>query len=100
MALDEYLFGKVAKYFKEKKKVAQSLEDRAVFLDEVKEKLTVLACAVTGIKIDVHGAEREGGYKNNYFFLPVKVNLYDTREENKQFYVLDYLFGNSKRTRF
>ena len=92
MALDEYLFGKIAKYFKDKKKAAQNLEDRVVYLDDLKERLAILGCAVSGTKIDIYGAEREGGYKNNNFFLPVKFNKYVSKEANESFYIFRTIY--------
>ena len=47
MALDEYLFGKIANYFKRKKKQANEKVERTVSLSDIQERLTLLARAAT-----------------------------------------------------
>lgn len=92
MALDEYLFGKVARYFKEKKRAAGEAENRTARLDALRPRLTVMACAVAGSAIEIFPAEAEGGYKNNAFFLPSTCRLFPTAEQNRQFYLFRTLY--------
>lgn len=92
MSLDEFLFGKAANYFKKKKLKAQDLKDRTVHLNNIKDKLTLVARAVTGYPIDIYPAEREGGYKNNSFFLPQTFSIFNTAEENTSFYLYRTLY--------
>lgn len=92
MALDEYLFGKAAKYFKEKKRAAEEAENRTARLEALRPRLTVLACAVAGSAIEIFPAEAEGGYKNNAFFLPSTCPLFPTAEQNRQFYLFRTLY--------
>lgn len=92
MALDEYLYGKVAKYFKERRLAALAAQDRAVNLAALKPRLTVLACAATGRPIEIFPAEAEGGYKNNAFFLPETCSVFPTRDQNRKFYVFRVLY--------
>lgn len=92
MALDEYLFGKVSRYFKEKKRTAFEAQNRTVHLAALKPRLTVLACAVTGCPIEIFPAEQEGGYKNDNFFLPVSCAVFPTFEENRAFYTYRVLY--------
>lgn len=92
MALDEYLYGKIANFFKTKKKDALVADVTTVQLDEIKQRLTVFARAVTGKPIAIYHAEREGGYKNNNFFLPILYANLVTYEQNLAFYLFRVLY--------
>ena len=92
MALDEYLFGKVSNYFRKNKKIAPEVLARTVTLDEIKPRLTVFSRAVTGTAIEIYPAGREGGYRNNNFFLPVSFSEFPTRETNLSFYLFRILY--------
>lgn len=84
--LDEWIFGSVAKYFRKKKKASDEKMAHRVELDVIKPRLIFLARAITGNAIDLFPAEREGGFKNNNFFLPKSFSLFPTWEENLSFY--------------
>lgn len=92
MALDEYLYAKVSNYFRKNRKVSVEVLERTVDLDSIKAKLNVLARAVTGHAIEIYHAEREGGYKNNSFFLPSSFSLFDSKETNYNFYLFRVLY--------
>ncbi len=92
MDLDELLFGKVSKYFKKRRKEKILLDNNVVFLKDIKPRLTILARAITGKSIEIFPAEREGGYKNNNYFLPIYFNLLSSREENTKYYFFRVLF--------
>ncbi len=92
MALDEYLFGKVSNYFRKHKKVSAGVLERTVILDEIKPRLTVFSRAATGTAIEIYPAGREGGYKNNNFFLPVSFSEFSDRETNLSFYLFRILY--------
>jgi len=62
MALDEYLYGRIANFFKKKKIETVTSLSYAVKLDDIKQRLTIFSRAVTGCPIDIYPAEREGGY--------------------------------------
>jgi nitric oxide reductase NorD protein len=51
-----------------------------------------MARALTGLPIELFGAEREGGYKDNNFFLPVRLAIFKTTEENLSFYFYRILY--------
>ena len=89
---DEYIFSKLANYFKQRKKKKQEGISCIVNLEDVKPRLTIFARAVTGDTIDIYEAEREGGYKNNNFFLPKKFSEFKTVEENLSFYLFRVLY--------
>lgn len=52
----------------------------------MKPRLTLMARALTGHPIEIFPAEREGGYKDNNFFLPISVALFENKERNVTFY--------------
>ena len=84
--LDEILYKKVIKYFKNKRLNDTEMLSRQVTLSEIKPRLTLLARALCGVPIEIFPAEREGGYKNLNFFLPINCSLFPTKEENRKFY--------------
>lgn len=92
MDLDELLFGKISKYFKKRNKKKILLDYNAVFLKDVRPRLTILARAISGKAIEIFPAEREGGYKNNNFFLPIYFNELSSKEQNLSFYFFRILF--------
>ena len=92
MDIDELLFGTVSKYFKKRNKNKILLDNNAIFLKDIKPRLTILARAITGNAIELFPAEREGGYKNNNFFLPIYFNEFATKEANLGFYFFRILF--------
>ncbi len=89
---DEYIFTKFAFFFKKRKKRREAELEHAVILIDIKPRLTIFARAITGNSIEIYEAEREGGYKNNNFFLPTKVAEFNTVEENLSFYLFRVLF--------
>jgi len=89
---DEYLFTKLAYYFKRRKLKKQEEIAHAVYLNDLKPRLTIFARAITGKSIEIFEAEREGGYKNNNFFLPTKFSEFPSVEENISFYLFRILY--------
>lgn len=92
MALDEYLFGKIAQLVKARRSSTPGTQDSAVRLEDLKPRLTVLACALSGQSIDIYPAEEEGGYKNNSFFLPAACTLFPDAGQNRSFYFFRTLY--------
>ncbi|MBK9329559.1 MAG: VWA domain-containing protein [Sphingobacteriales bacterium] len=97
MELDEYLYGKFVKYFQNKKKISAEIQNRTAVLEELKPRLTILACATTGAHIEIYAAEREGGYKNNNFFLPVSFSKLESLEQNISYYFFRVLYLTIQR---
>lgn len=89
---DEFIFAKVAKFLKHRKKSAREAIAHTVKLCEIKPRLTLVARAVTGHPIEIFEAEQEGGYKNNAFFLPERFSGFDTSEKNLAFYIFRTLY--------
>jgi len=89
---DEYIFTKLAYYFKRKKKEKEQAISCAVNLMDIKPRLLILARAITGESIEIYEAEREGGYKNANFFLPTRFVEFSSAEENISFYTFRVLY--------
>lgn len=90
--IDEYIVGKFFKHLKKSKKISPEILARTVMLTSIKPRLTILARALTGNPIEIFPAEREGGYKNNNFFLPISFAELPTKEENLTFYLFRILY--------
>ncbi len=97
MPLDEYLFGRLVQYLKRKKRAATEVDARKVELADIKQRLTILARAVSGDAIEIFPAEREGGYKQHNFFLPNSCSLFATLEDNLAFYFYRVLYLSIQR---
>ncbi len=89
---DEYLFTKLAFYFKRRNLKKQDNIAHAVNLSDLKPRLTIFARAITGECIEIFDAEREGGYKNNNFFLPVTFSDFPSSDENISFYLFRIVY--------
>ncbi len=92
MAFDEFLYGRISRYFRLKKLNDQAANDRIVQLEKVVSRLTLMAKAVSGNPVEILPAEREGGYKNNVYFLPSQCNLFDDKALNLAFYYFRILY--------
>ncbi len=92
MPLDEYIFGKLASYFKNNKKHSNEVIERSVYLNDLKPKLTILSRAITGEAIQIFPAEKEGGYKNSSFFLPLSFSEFSTKQLNLSYYLYRILY--------
>ena len=90
--IDEYLVGKLFKIIKKSKKENPEISARTIFLDTIKPKLTIISRAITGNPIEIFPAEREGGFKDNNFFLPISFSELDTKEKNLSFYFYRILY--------
>ncbi len=89
---DEYIFTKLAYYFKRRRRRKQEGIGNAVNLRDIKSRLTIFSRAITGQSIEIYDAQREGGYKNNNFFLPKQFAEFQTVEENLSFYLFRVLY--------
>lgn len=97
MALDEYLFGKAANYFRKNKKVSAEITERTVHLDTIKQRLIIIARAITGCAIEIFPAEKEGGYKENNYFLPSSFALFPEQKLNLAFYFFRVLYLSTQK---
>lgn len=95
--LDEWIYGSVVKYFKRSRKSSEEKMDHKVDLEKIRPRLTLLARAVTGKAIEIFPAEREGGFKNNNFFLPISFSKFPSWEENISFYFFRTLYLSAQQ---
>ncbi|WP_417888556.1 nitric oxide reductase activation protein NorD [Xanthomarina gelatinilytica] len=89
---DEFIYSKVVNFLKRRKKQAQETLEHAVKLNDIKQRLTIFSRAITGEAIEIFEAEREGGYKNNSFFLPSRYAEFQTLEQNTKFYIFRIVY--------
>ncbi|PCE66184.1 nitric oxide reductase activation protein NorD [Sediminicola luteus] len=94
---DEYIFTKLAYFFKRKRKERLAANPDTVYLSELKPRLALLARALTGAPIEIYEAEEEGGYKNEGFFLPASVTRFGQAEENLRYYLYRLLYLSVQR---
>ncbi|HRF40907.1 MAG TPA: hypothetical protein PK198_19085, partial [Saprospiraceae bacterium] len=92
LELDELLYGWVVKRFKKKRRAAAESQAQRVELAPLMSRLTIVARAITGKAIDIFPAEREGGYKNNNFFLPPAFAELPDAPANTAFYFYRVLY--------
>lgn len=86
MDLDEIIFTRFVNFFNKRARRKEAENKETVYLEEIKNRLTIIACALNGNMIKLLPAEKEGGFRDDMFFLPVKVSLFATRELNLSFY--------------
>lgn len=98
MALDEYLYGKIVNYFQKQRKQSSESIEQTIYLKDIKSRLTILSRALTGQAIEIYPAEREGGYKNNSFFLPSYFSKFPTSEANLSFYLFRCIYLSIQRS--
>lgn len=97
MELDQLLFKKVFNYFSKQKKNRSSESPNVVELETISPKLTIVACALTGQRVEIVASEREGGWKDNLFYLPSKVDLFNSSEKNVTFYLYRIFYLRSQQ---
>lgn len=95
--LDELLYTKVLKFLKHRKKNNAEVLSKKVELKDVKSKLILLSRAITGEPIEIFPADREGGYKDDNYFLPAEFFLFSNKELNHQYYVFRILYLGVQR---
>lgn len=65
----------------------QVQDESAVFLEPLKPRLTIIARALTGYPVNILTSEREGGWKDDNFYLPEKINFSAELSHNTDFYL-------------
>ncbi len=92
MSLDEKIYGLFSNYFRKRKLNRKDIVERTADLEVLKPRLSIIARAITGEAIAIYPAEREGGFKNNNFFLPQHFSLFPNLKDNEDFYLFRVLF--------
>lgn len=90
--LDEMLYTRVLKFLKKRKLNNTEILKRKVELNDIRQKLILIARAVTGEAIEIFPADREGGYKDDNFFLPAECYLFSNKELNEKYYLFRVLY--------
>ncbi len=88
MELDQILFKKILGFY-DKWKLSNGKEETAlaVRLEAISPRLTLLARALTGRNVDILPAEKEGGWKDDAFYLPISFSKLPSPEQNLYFYL-------------
>jgi len=87
MELDQLLFKKIINLFKKDSSLlTEDEKERIVHLDDIRGELTILARVLTGAPLDVLTAEREGGIKGKYLFLPKSFYFFKNKGLNIKYY--------------
>jgi len=94
---DEFLYTKIVKFLSRRKKSASERLEYRVNLEDIKPRLTLLACAITGKSIEIYPAEREGGYRNSNFFLPYYFDGFTDYDKNIAFYLFRVLYLSEQK---
>ena len=92
MSFDEDLFGWV--YKKYKKFATPSVEvPGAIYLDEVKNFLRILACCFGARPYEIHQSQTWGGVQDLKIFLPERMSLSHSSKQNVQAYIYRVLMA-------
>ncbi len=92
MDWDQILYKWFLKWTAAKKKADPETLARQVRLEDISGRLTILAGATAGKLIRILPAEREGGWRDNLFFLPPVVSLFPTPKDNLSLYLFRVLY--------
>ena len=70
---------------------------RRVKLEDLSGRLIIIARALTGDAIDIISSEREGGWKNDTFFLPETVSIFKEIEDNIKLYLFRVFYLSTQK---
>ncbi len=97
MEPDQLIFKKVLNYFKKRSKINHPNFEKTIYLDAIAPRLTILARAFSGAPINIVPSEREGGWKDQTFFLPKEVALFSSEDLNAQIYLFRVVYLSVQR---
>ncbi len=87
MELDQLLFKKIFDYFSRRKRDRPVNAAHGVELEDLISRFIILARALCGEPVEIFSSEREGGWKDNIFFLPRELALFNSTEKNIKLYI-------------
>lgn len=87
MDVEQLIFKKLFDFFKQKKGLSEAELERTVKLADLQGRLSLIVRALTGESIEIVASEREGGWKDNFYFLPKEMHLFPSVEMNFNFYL-------------
>ncbi|MBL4594655.1 MAG: NorD protein, partial [Flavobacteriales bacterium] len=93
MEVDQLIFKRLHKFYhKLTTKVDEEMENRTVYLEPLKPRLTILSRALTGCQNEIVTSEREGGWSGLKFYLPSSISFSEDLESNINFYIFRVLY--------
>lgn len=87
MDIEQLIFKKLFDFFKQKKELSNEELERTVALTDIHGRISLIVRALTGSSTEIVASEREGGWKDNVFFLPKEMRLFPETEMNLNFYL-------------
>lgn len=87
MDVEQLIFKKLLDFFKKNTVISEEEQTRTVSLATLLPRLSLISRALTGENVEVIGSEREGGWKDDIFFLPKTVSLFEDVQMNINFYL-------------
>ncbi len=97
MELDQLLFKRVLNYFKKRARESDPNKAFEVTLESLHPRLSILGRALSGASIQVVSSEREGGWKDNTFFLPKEISLHEDVDLNVDHYLFRIFYLAKQR---
>ncbi len=92
MEFDQILFKRVFNFLIKKRKQEYGDSENRIRLEEVKPRLLIIARAVSGKSVEIVGSEREGGWKDETYFLPREAAFFPSLRKNLDFYLFRTLY--------
>lgn len=91
MEIDQLIFKKFWNLFSNKN-TATKQNTNSVTLENIKDRLCLLARLLSGKSIEIFPAENYSGWKNNIYFLPAKCNIFEKKEDNYFYYLFRIVY--------
>lgn len=93
MEVDQLIFKRLHKFYRRiTTKIDEEVEARTVYLEPLKPRLTILSRALSGYQNEIITSEREGGWSGLKFYLPESIAIFNSIDENINFYVFRVLY--------
>ncbi len=93
MEIDQVIFKRIYNFYKKiTVKVDEEVENRTVYLEPLKPRLTILARALSGYQNEIYTSEREGGWSGLSFYLPTSIHFNEKLEDNVNYYLFRVLY--------
>jgi len=87
MEVDQLIFKRIYNFLARKKNREVTASEFSVKLEDIHPRLLILIRAMTGDPIDLLSSEREGGWKDDSFYLPRSSDLFSSVDLNIKYYV-------------
>ncbi|MDH5608774.1 MAG: VWA domain-containing protein [Cyclobacteriaceae bacterium] len=97
MEVDQLIFKRILTYFHRRAREAGPNQGFKVSLNTLRPRLTLLARALTGDSIQLTASEREGGWKDDTFFLPNELILHNAVDRNIGHYIFRVFYLSAQR---